>query len=100
MTRPSRLLRVVRRLYDEVEAGLWASLVAFVIFFSAFILPDIPQQLNKAKLMRDREISVENDRYCSRWGKQAGTREHMLCIMDLQELRTSIEQRLADDRLF
>ena len=99
-TKPSRLLHAVRRVYDEVEAALWASLVAFVIFFSVFVVPEIPQKQFEAMLVRDREVAVENDRYCTKWGKQAGTREHMLCTMDLQELRSRIVQRLRDDALF
>ena len=100
MTKPSRRWHVVRRLCDEVETALWASLVAFLIFFATFVVPDLSQQQAKAELMRAREIAEENGRYCTKWGKEAGTREHMLCTMDLQELRLGIEQRLRDDTLF
>ena len=100
MTTRSILLRLVRRLYDEVEAALWASLVVFVIYFCAFVVPDMPQQQAKAKLVRDREIANENSHYCAKWGKELATREHMLCTMDLQELRKSVHQSLANDRLF
>ena len=100
MIRRSRLSRIVQRVHVEVETALWACLVAFVVFFCVFVAPEMPQQQAKAKLLRDREITEENSRYCAKWGKEIGTREHLLCTMDLQELRKSIAQRLAEETVF
>ena len=96
MTRPSRLIKFVVRAYNEVELALWASLVAFVIFFCAFILPGMPAGIEKAQRERDREVAEENIAYCTKWGKESGTHEHVLCTIDLQELRANIQKRLAE----
>jgi hypothetical protein len=31
---------------------------------------------------------------------KAGTHEHILCTLDLQELRAKVQQRIADDMAF
>ena len=99
MTR-SQVWRVVGRLYVEIETALWAALAAFVIFFCALILPDIPAKVAKAQAALALEIIQENQLYCEKWRMKRGTQAHIGCAIDLQQLRHDIEQRRADAMMF
>jgi hypothetical protein len=100
MMRRSRIRRVVERLSVEVETALWAGLAAFVIFFCAMVLPEMPAALAKAESERARDIAAENQRYCAKWGMAERTQAHQACLVDLQLLRADIEQRRADQVMF
>jgi hypothetical protein len=91
---------VIRQVYDWVESALWAGLVAFVIYFLINVVPNLPEMTRRAESMRALKIAAENRSYCERWGMKQGTREHALCTIDLQELRTSIERNLSDEGVF
>ena len=84
----------------EIETALWAALAAFVIFFCALILPDIPANVAKAQAARALELVQENHVYCEKWGMKRGTQAHIGCTIDLQQLRRDIEQRHADATMF
>jgi hypothetical protein len=100
MVRRSQIWRVVDRLYVEVETALWAALAAFVIFFCALILPEVPANVAKAQAVRALEVGEENQVYCEKWGMKRGTQAHIGCTIDLQQLRNDIEQRRADATMF
>jgi hypothetical protein len=100
MTKRSRLSIITSRIYVEVETALWASLAAFVIFFCAFIAPDMPKQIESAQRQRQLDIVVENNTFCSKWGKQDGSQEHLSCVIDLQELRARIAKRHSEETMF
>jgi hypothetical protein len=53
-----------------------------------------------AERERTQELIAENNFYCKKWGLAAGTHEHTLCTMDVQEIRAKHEKRLADDMAF
>ena len=100
MVKRSQIWRVVDRLYVEIETALWAGLAAFVIFFCALILPNIPANVAKAQADRALEIVHENQRYCEKWGMKRGTQAHIGCTIDLQQLRNDIEQRRVEATMF
>jgi len=89
-------LAIAQSIYDYVHLALWATLVAFVVFFLAFIAPKLPEAAARAKALRIQEISNENEGYCTKWQMGLGTKMHDQCIFDLQELRAKVESRLAD----
>ena len=89
-------LAIAQSIYDYVHLTLWATLVAFVVFFLAFIAPKLPEAAARAKALRIQEISNENEGYCTKWQMGLGTKMHDQCIFDLQELRAKVESRLAD----
>ncbi len=91
---------VVHRLYDEVNLALWATLVAFVVVFVSFLALELPQARAKIEAARVLKISAENRAYCEKWGMRAGTRAQAQCVLDLQELRARIRQRLVDETQF
>jgi len=88
---------LVGRIYDVVHVALWSGLFAFVIFFCLFVLPQVPQSRAKMEAVRILELQAENDAYCEKWGFARGGRKHQECVLDLQALRTKIEQRAVDD---
>ena len=100
MVKRSQIWRVVDRLYVEIETALWAGLAAFVIFFCALILPQMPANVAQAQSARALEMVQENERYCEKWGMKRGTQAHIGCTIDLQLLRNDIEQRRADAMMF
>lgn len=89
-------LALARSVYDTVHLALWAILVAFVVFFLAFIAPRLPEAAAKAERLRVQEIAQENEGYCAKWQMGVGTKMHDQCISDLQELRWKIQDRFAD----
>lgn len=91
-----RMRSIVSRVYDATEALLWAGLAAFVVYFVAFIAPQIPKNRAILDARRLSAIAAEQGAYCDKWGKHAGTREHALCVLDLQEYRARIERQYAD----
>jgi hypothetical protein len=89
-------LTVVQSIYDYVHLTLWATLAAFVVFFLAFVAPRLPEAAARAEAIRVHEIAQENEGYCAKWQMGLGTKMHDQCILDLQELRSKIQDRLAD----
>jgi hypothetical protein len=91
--------RVAPRVYNIVHAALWAGLAVWL----AILLNSLPR-MSEARAVAEREraqeLIAENHFYCTKWGLAAGTHEHTLCTMDLQEIRAKHEQRLADDMAF
>ena len=100
MTGRSWVGRFIDRAYVEIETALWAGLLAFAVFFFAAVLPRMPEQAARAESERILAMSDENHRYCEKWGKREGTAEHDACVLDLQQLRRSIEQRFAESVAF
>jgi hypothetical protein len=89
---------IIRHIYDIVHTALWVLLVAWV----AIIVVNIPRMQDaRATIERERaqQISEENRFFCEKWGLQVNTHEHLICTMDLNDIRTRVEQRLADDSI-
>jgi hypothetical protein len=89
-------LALAQSIYDTVHLALWALLVAFVVFFLAFIAPRLPEAAARAERIRIQEITQENEGYCAKWQMGLGTKMHDQCISDLQELRAKVQNRFAD----
>jgi hypothetical protein len=89
-------LALARSVYDIVHLALWSILVAFVLFFLAFIAPRLPEAAARAERLRIQEIAQENEGYCAKWQMGLGTKMHDQCMLDLQELRANVENRFAD----
>jgi hypothetical protein len=89
----------IHTVYNTVNAALWALLIAG----SAFLLLHIPQMREAraiAEAQRVQELSEQNKFYCEKWGMPARSHEHLICTMDLDHIRTEVEQRIADDSGF
>jgi hypothetical protein len=89
----------VRRIAEIAHTILWA----LAATWAAIVIMHIPRIVEaRATIERQRaqEITEENRVYCEKWGLKAGTHEHTLCTLDLQEIRAKVEQRIADDMAF
>jgi hypothetical protein len=89
----------ISRIYEIARTTLWAVVAAW----AAIMIMNIPRIVEaRATLERQRvqEIFEENRLYCEKWGMRAGTHEHTLCTLDLQEIRGKIEQHIADDMAY
>ena len=96
LMKPNGTLVLVQSIYDYVHLALWATLVAFVVYFLAFIAPKLPEAAARTERLRIQEISQENEEYCVKWQMGLGTKMHDQCVFDLQELRAKVENRIAD----
>ena len=86
----------VGRLYDNVEAALWATLLAFVLYFTVFIIPKLPEIRSRNERVRVQEIAAENATYCEKFGMRVGTDKHNR-LLDLREFRMKVEKRMHDE---
>lgn len=68
-----RAWRIVSRIHDNVEMGLWATLLAAVVFFVAFDVPKLHEAHAQAEALRAEEIAAENRAYCEKWGTPTRT---------------------------
>ena len=91
--------RRTRRIYHTVHVALWALLAAWVVIMISN-LSNASKARATAERQRAQEISEENRLYCEKWGMKAGTHEHTVCTLDLQEIRAKVERRIADDMAF
>jgi hypothetical protein len=88
---------LIQRIYDEVHIALWALAAAGTLYFLLFLVPRLPEINAQMERARIAEIAAENKLYCERWGMPAGTRRHIQCTLDLDELRAGIERRFAEN---
>jgi ABC-type histidine transport system ATPase subunit len=88
---------LLQKIYDEVHAALWAILVAFVLWFSAVIVPMLPEIRARADMVRDHELATEQDRYCGNLGMGQKTTMYRSCISELEQYRAKIRRRIADE---
>jgi hypothetical protein len=96
----NKIWRITDQIYDTIETGLWALLVAGLIFFSAFVAPTLPTYWAQAEVTRIQQIAAENEYYCEQLGMKPGTPKHDQCLIYLGEFRQKVENRLADDLEF
>ena len=80
----------VRSIYDTVESVLWAGLIAFVLFFIVMVAPHLTENQARQEAMRLHAEAAEYDAYCEKLGTHIGTREHAVCVLELQEFRADI----------
>lgn len=96
----TRIRSLVQRGYDSIHLALWSLLIAGVICFVAFVVPNLPKARTLYEAQRAAQIEAEHDFYCRRWRMVPGTETYRGCMSDLQQFRHSVEQRLVDESLF
>jgi hypothetical protein len=90
---------IIHRIYDSVNALLWA----FGIVMVGSLILSIPRILEArtvAQYYQAEEISNESKMYCSKWGMPVGTDRYLQCEDDLQKIRAREAQRIADGFTF
>lgn len=88
---------MIQRVYNEIHIALWALAAGGALYFLFFLAPRLPEISARIERARTAEIAAENKLYCERWGMPAGTRRHIQCTLDLDELRAGIERRFAEN---
>ena len=89
----------VWRITEIAPTVLWPLAAAGAAIMIMYC-PRILEARATIERQRAQEIIEENRTYCEKWGLKAGTHEHTLCTLDLQEIRAKVEQRIADDLAF
>jgi hypothetical protein len=95
MTGKRETASVIRSVYHVVHVALWAVGVAMVTYLLLH-LPEMRDGMARAEARRIQEILHENSHYCEKWGMRAGTHEHVICMMDLHDIREKIEREMSD----
>ncbi len=90
-----------QRVFDVVQAGLWALGAALALWF-AINAPALSRARATADMRRALEIAHDDWTYCEKWGMAPGTAQHSTCLQDLAELRNRERQRPLEesDELF
>jgi hypothetical protein len=87
----------IQKIYDDVHAALWAILLAFLLWFSAIVVPRLPQIHARAEMLHDHEIATEQDMYCEQLGMGPKTPTYRKCVSSLEDYRAKIQQHIADE---
>lgn len=93
-------MKLLRAVYHEVHLALWATAIASLIYFAAFVAPKAPELRAKAEWHRLQKIAAENESYCAKWQMGPGTAMHHDCLSDLRQLRADIKNELAAEAQF
>jgi hypothetical protein len=95
-----RTMTLLRVVYDEVHLALWAALIASLLYFAVFIAPRLPEHMAAAERARVAQIAALDRFFCAKWRMGPGTVLHEDCLLDLQQLRATIKQRMVDETNF
>ncbi len=95
-----RAMEVLRAFYAEIHLALWAILTALVIYFVIFVAPKLPALQVAAERQRLTQIAAVDADYCAKWRMGPASARHNECLEDLQQLRTRIKNRIAEDSDF
>jgi hypothetical protein len=95
-----KISKIVGRIYDNVEIALWAMLLAFVMYFVAFIVPNVPEIQARGERIRAEEIAAENALFCEKLGTIRGTEKYNQCLLDVGAFRLKVEKRINDENEF
>jgi hypothetical protein len=91
---------IVGRIYDNVEIASWAMLLAFVIYFIAFVIPKAPEIQARGERIRAQEIAAEDSSFCEKLGLKQGTDKYNQCLLDVGAFRLKVEKRIEDENEF
>lgn len=72
-------------------------LLAFVMYFVAFIVPKVPEIQAREERVRTEEIAAENASFCEKLGTKRGTEKYNQCLLDVEAFRLKVEKRITDE---
>lgn len=87
---------IASRVYDHIEVALWAILFAFVIYFIAFVMPNVSETQAQREIVRVQEIAAENAAFCEKFDLKRGTNKYNQCLLDIGQFRLTAEKRVLD----
>ncbi len=91
-----RLFLLAQRAHALASAVLLAVGAALLLFLFLH-WPEISQAHSRAVAQFETELANQDVLYCEKWGLKPGTHEHTVCTLDLKQLRSDYENRLAND---
>jgi hypothetical protein len=86
----------VSRVYDHIEVALWAILFAFVLYFVAFVMPNVLETQAQREIIRVQEIAAENEAFCEKLDIKRATNKYNQCLLDIGQFRLKAEKRVLD----
>jgi hypothetical protein len=95
-----KTLATIGAFYDHVHLALWASLVAFLVYFAVVVVPNIRSAQARNLILQVQQIAAEHEFYCDKLGMGAHKQSHDQCILDLQAFRAQVEARVYDENQF
>ena len=93
----NKVRELIGRVYGNVHAALWATLLAFVIYLGIFVIPILPSIQEQYQRVRAQEISDENALYCKKLNVKVGTAAFNECLLVLGDFRLKVEQRISSE---
>ena len=87
---------IASRVYDHIEVAPWAILFAFVIYFIAFVMPNVSETQAQREIIRVQEIAAENAAFCEKFDLKRGTNKYNQCLLDIGQFRLNAEKRVLD----
>ena len=79
---------------EALRMAFWGVCGALAVVAVAMI-QKAPQVRVAAEQRQAAEIAEENTAHFEKWGMRAGTRQHVICTLDLDEIRARQAKRLA-----
>ncbi len=98
--RSIKISAVISRAYDNVQMALWASLLAFVVWFAIAVVPEMPARRAEFEAHRARELAGENAQLCKKLNFLRGSREYDQCVLDIGQFRLRVERRFVQETEF
>jgi hypothetical protein len=87
---------IVSRVHGHIEVALWAILFAFVLYFIAFVMPNVSETQAQREIIRVQEIAAENEAFCEKLDIKRGTNKYNQCLLDIGQFRLKAEKRVLD----
>jgi len=84
-------------IYQTVHSALWALLIAVLLVFVIFYVPQMPERRAAAAAARALDLAEEERAFCEKWGIPATSSRHTACTLDVRSIRTNALQRLEED---
>ena len=91
-----RVRKIVERAYDNVKIALCAALFAFVMYFIAFIIPNLRMISAQNQIIRVQEIATENASICEKLAFKFGTEKYNQCLLDVGAYRLKVETHIYE----
>jgi len=95
--KPKKGWVLISRLYDNVNAALWAISLTVLIYFAIFVIPMLPSIRDEYQRLRGQEIADENAVYCKKLDLKVGAVAYNECLLILGDFRVKVEQRIYND---
>jgi hypothetical protein len=95
--KPNKGWVLISRLYDNVNAALWAISLTALIYFSIFVIPMLPSIRDEYQRLRAQEIADENAVYCKKLNLKVGAAAYNECLLILGDFRVKVEQRISNE---